>query len=97
MLSINFMKSKTTFSLSLQYNSYESCLYVNKTQLCIFECFNILNPYKICLESVSKDFKINKMADIALNDTVSDFSIDYGLIDIKDILKIHEYLKKNII
>ena len=49
-------------------------------------------PY--CFGSASKFFSINETKEIALNCTLYDFLIGYGLIDVKDILHIHEYLMK---
>ena len=49
-------------------------------------------PYRF--GSASKIFSINETKEIALNGTLYEFLIGYGLIDVKDILHIHEYLIK---
>ena len=45
--------------------------------------------YKICSESVSKDFRKVELSEISLKDTVYDFLVDHSVIEKEDIL---EYL-----
>ena len=61
---------------------------MNETE--IFKCKGVdnISPYQFCLGSVSKDFSNNK---VALNGTLYDFSIQYGLTNVKDLL--HAYLR----
>ena len=101
--SISFINPKA-FLKSIKQYSNESYLHVNKTQIPKIECLHILNAQQICLEIVSKDFTRKKLQkkeileEIALNyGTVFDFSFDYSLFEIKDIVNNHEYLKKIIV
>ena len=53
----------------------------------------------LCLGNISKDFSVDNMKKIGLNEYVYDFSVDYDPIAVDDILNIHKYLmeKNNII
>ena len=84
--SINFRKAKTKFSLSFYYNSDESFLYVNKTEICKFKANDNIRWYKFCSGSVSKDFKKDQQSETSLNGTVHDFSVDHSSIKKEDIL-----------
>ena len=53
---INFSKANTKCCLSLHYNSDESYLYINKTQICKFKAKDNISWYNFCLGSISKDF-----------------------------------------
>ena len=46
----------------------------------------------LCLRNISKDFSIDNMKKATLNGYVYDFSVDYGVIAVNDILDIHKYL-----
>ena len=46
----------------------------------------------MCLGSISKDFPVNNMKKTRLHGYVYDFSINFGSIDIDDILDIHKCL-----
>ena len=89
--SVNFIKLKTKFCLSSHDNGDDSYLYINNTES---KGLDNINPCQICSDSVSEDFEINKTKEIALNDTVYDFSIDYGVIGSADALSILKYLMK---
>ena len=65
-------------------------MHLNKTEICNFKGLHNINPCQFCLGSVSKNITINETKEIALNETVYDFSIDYGEVDKKDILNIYE-------
>ena len=84
--------------MSLHYSGDKIYVYVNKIQIYEFEGLgNIIHskaPCQLCLRSVSKDFLIKETKAIALNGTIYDFLTDFGLIGVKDILQIHEYLMK---
>ena len=84
---INFTKANTKFSFSLVYNSDESYLYVNKTDICKFKANELIPWYKFCLRSVSKDFTKDEMWNF-----VKWFSVDHSPIEKEDILNIHDYL-----
>ena len=51
----------------------------------------------MCLENISEDFIPNNMKKTALNGYVYEFSVDYNIIDISNIINIHTYLMKNVI
>lgn len=42
-------------------------LYVNKTEICLFERTDDVPPYSFCLGSVPKNFTTDEMKEIALN------------------------------
>ena len=48
----------------------------------------------LCLGNISKDFSVDNMKKIGLNEYVYDFSVDYDTIAVDDILDIHKYLMK---
>ena len=48
----------------------------------------------LCLGNISKDFLVDNMKKTGLNRFVYDFSVDYGVIAIDDIVDIHKYLMK---
>ena len=74
-----------------------SCLYVNGIRIFQFKVKDCkLNVYPVRLGIILKDFEDNKMKQAGLNGYVYDFSVDYGSVDVNDILDIHKYLvKKN--
>ena len=48
----------------------------------------------MCLGNVSVDCSANNMIKTGLNESVYDFSVDYNIIDISNIIDIHKYLMK---
>ena len=48
-----------------------------------------INPYRLCLENISKDFEVNK-----IKKTNCDFSVNYNTIDISDIIGIYDMFDK---
>ena len=55
---------------------------------------NVAAP--LCLGNISKDFSVDNMKKTGLNGCVYDFSVDYDVIAVDDILDIDKYLiKKN--
>ena len=59
---INFIQSGKRFALNLHYNGRNSLLFVNVTKVYQFKATDSeINPYQLCLGSVSKDFIIDKM------------------------------------
>ena len=73
-------------------NSY---LFVNGTEIYKFKAKNseiVTTP--LCLGNVSKDFSVDNMEKAGLNGYVYDFSVDYDVIAVDDILDIHKYLMK---
>ena len=53
-----------------------------------------IKSYLLCLWNISKDSTVTNMKITGLNDYVYIFSVDYDVIDIKDIINIHKYIIK---
>ena len=87
---INITKAKTKFALILHYNSVESFLYVNKTEICKFKVQNKVPWYLFCLGGVSKDFTKYEMKKNSLSGSICDISDDRSLIEKEDVV-----MKKN--
>ena len=51
----------------------------------------------MCLGNISKDFTAINMKKTGLNGYISEFSVDYGIVDISNIINIYKYLMKNMI
>ena len=93
--SVNFTKTSTKFCLSLHYNGSNSYLFVNGTDIHIFQTKDpeiIVDP--ICLENISRDFSVDNMKKTGLNEYVYDFSVDYDFIANDEMLDILRYLMK---
>ena len=56
------------------------------------DCEIVATP--LCLGNISKDFSIDNIKKTRLNGYVYDFSADYDVIAVDDILDIYEYLMK---
>ena len=92
MYKINFTE-KNKFCLSLHYNGANSYLFVNGTEIHKFKAKEteiVASP--LCLGNISKDFSVDKMNKTRLNGYDYDFSVDYNVIAVDDILDIHKYL-----
>ena len=48
----------------------------------------------LCFENSSKDFSVDQMKKLGLYGTVYELSVDYGVISVDNLLKIHKYLIK---
>ena len=48
----------------------------------------------LCLGNISKDWTVINREKTGLNGYVYDFSVDYGSIEVDDVLDIQNYLKK---
>ena len=98
MFSINFTENSKKFFLSLHYNKENSYLPVNGTEINKSTDPEIL-PYPLCLGNISRDWSVDNMKITGLNGYVYDFTVDYDIIAVDDILDIHKYLikKKNMI
>lgn len=57
-----------------------------------FKGYNNISPYQNYLGNLPKDFTNDEMNRISLNGILYDFSMDYGVIGVKGILHIHDYL-----
>ena len=81
------------FCLSLHYNGANSYLFVNGTEIHKFKAKDseiVASP--LCLGNISKDFSVDNMKETELNGYVYNFSVDYDVIAVDDILDIHKYL-----
>ena len=93
MYTINFTKENTKFCLSLHYNGADSYLFVHGTKIIKFNAKNSeITPYELCLGNTSKDWSTDNMKKTSLKDYVYDFSVDYDVIKVSDMLHIHKYL-----
>ena len=91
MYSINFTKKNTKFCLSLHYNGANSYLFVNGTEIIKFKAKDSeILAYSLCLGNISQD----NMKKTGFNGYIYDFSNDYNVIAVSDILDIHKYLMK---
>ena len=93
--SIDFTENNKNVCLSLHYNIANSYLFVNGTEICKFKAKDseiVATP--LCLGNISKDFSVDNMKKTGLNGYVYDFSVDYDVIAVDDILDIHKYLMK---
>ena len=100
MYSINFSATGRKFCLSLHYNGANSYLFVNGTEMIKFKAKDSeLDSNILCLGNISKYFSVNNMKKTGLHGTVYEFSVDYGVISVDNILNIHKYLtrKHNIV
>ena len=95
MYSINFSATGRKFCLSLRYNGANSYLFVNCIEMIKFKTKDSeLDSNILCFENSSKDFSVNEMKKPGLYGTVYEFSVDYGVILVDNILNIHKYLIK---
>ena len=95
MFAINFTVTKKKFCLSLHYNSANSFLFVNGTEVITFKAKDskiVASP--LSLENISKDWSTDNMKKAGFNGYVYDFSVDYNVTDVDDIKDIHKYLMK---
>ena len=91
--SINFTENYKKFCLSLHYNGVNSYLFVNGIEIYKFKAKDseiVASP--LCLGNISKDFSVDNMNKTGLNGYVYDFSVDYHVIAVDDILDVHKYL-----
>ena len=95
MYSINFSATGRKFCLSLHYNGANSYLFVKWTEMIKFKTKDSeLDSNILCFENSSKDFSVDEMKKPGLYGTVYEFSVDYGVISVDNILNIHKYLIK---
>ena len=98
--SINFIKAKTKFCLSLYCNSDNSYLFVNGKETYIFKAGNknANFPPQFCLGSMPNKFDYIDSEEVSLKGNVYDFLVDYDAVDKSNISNIHKYLmiKSNI-
>ena len=95
MYSINFTKKNTKFCLSLHYNGANSYLFVNGTEIIKIKAKDSeIRAYSLCLGNISEDWLQDNMKKTEFNGYIYDFSTDYNVIAVSDILDIHKYLMK---
>ena len=95
MCSINFTVTKTKFCLSLHYNGENSYLLVNGGEIIKFKAKDSETVATLlCLGNISKDWSVDNMKRNWFDGCVYDFSVDYDVIAVDDILDIHKYLMK---
>ena len=93
MYTINFTKENKKFCLSLHYNGGDSYLFVNATEIIKFKAKDSeITQYLLCLGNLSKDWSVDIMKKTGFNGYINDFSVDYDVIEVSDILDIHKYL-----
>ena len=95
MYSINFTATKKKFGFSLHYNGLNSYLLVNGTEVIKFKTKDsetAANP--LCLGNILEVFSVTNMKKTGLHGCVFDFSIDYRITAVEDILDIPKYLMK---
>ena len=63
---LTLVEANTKFYLSLYYNSNESYLYVNKTNIFKFKAKDNISWYNFCLARISKDFTKDEQREISL-------------------------------
>ena len=90
---INFTENNRKFCLSLHYNGANSYLFVNGIEIYKFKTKDSeIVVSLLCLGNISNDFSIDNMTKTGLNGYFYDFSVDYDVIAVDDILDIHKYL-----
>ena len=95
MYSINSTEKTIKFCLSLHYNKENSYLFVNSTEIRKFKSKDSeILANSLYLGSISKDWSVDNMKKTELNGYAYDFSVDYDVIVVDDILDIHKYLMK---
>ena len=81
--------------MRFHYNGDNSYVFVNDTDTAKFKAKDleiVLNP--ICLGNISEDFSMSNMKKTGLYGSVFDFSFDYRVTPVDDILDIHKHLMK---
>ena len=91
----NFTKNNKKFYLSLHYNGANNYLFVNGTKIITFKAKDSeIKAVPLCLGNISKVFSVDNMKKTGLNGYVYDFSVDYDVIAVDDILDFRKYLMK---
>ena len=95
MYSINFTVTREKFWLTLNYNGENSYLFVHGTEIHKFKAKNseiVATP--LCLGRISIDWSIDDLKKTGSNSYDSNFSTEYDVIAVDDMLHIHKYLMK---
>ena len=92
---INFTEQKKKNCLSLHYNGVNSYTFVNVAETHKFKAKDSeINAAPLRLWNVSKDFSVDNMKKTESNGYAYDFSVDYDVIFVDDVLDIHICLMK---
>ena len=95
MSSINFTELNKKLCLSLHYNGAHSYLFVHGKEIHKFNAKDSeIVATSLCLGSISKDWSLDYMKKTGLYGHFYDFSVDYNVIAVDEILDIHKYLMK---
>ena len=92
---LNFTVTGKNFCLSFRYNGANSYLFFDGTKIIKFKSNHsetVATP--LCLGNISKDWSVDNMKSTWFNAYVDEFSVDYDVIAVDDILDIHNYLMK---
>ena len=79
----------------MHYSGANGYLFVNGTEIIKFKAKDseiVANP--LCLGNISEDFSVANRKKPGLYGSFFDFSVDYRITPVDDILDIHEYLMK---
>ena len=92
--SLNFIKARTNFCLSLNYNGDNSYLFVNEKEIFKFKASNgsVNFPTWFYLGSICDGFHATVSREESLGGNEYDFSVNYNAIDKSDILDTYKYL-----
>ena len=95
MYSINFTENNKKVWLSLHFNGANSYLFVNGKEIHEFKAKDSeIVSSLLYLGNISKDWTVDNMEKTRINGYVYDFSVDYDVIAVDDILDIQKYLMK---
>ena len=95
MYSINFTVPEKKFCLNLHYNGANSYLFVYGKEIHKFKAKDSeIVATLLCLGNISEDWSVDNTINTGLIGFIYDFSIDYDVIAVDDILDIHNYLMK---
>ena len=79
----------------MHYNKTNSYLFVSGTEIIKFKAKDSeIRAYSLCLGNISKDWSQDNIKKAEFNGYIYDFSTDYNVISVSDILEIHKYLMK---
>ena len=77
-------------------NGAKSYLFVNGTEIYKFKAKDSeIVPTPLCLGNISKDWSVDNMKKTGFNVYIYDFSVDYDVTDVDDVLDIHKYSDEN--
>ena len=91
---INFTAARKKLCLSLNNNGDNSYLFVNGTEIKFKAKISEIVANPLCLGNIPKDLSSANMKKTGLYGSVFDFSVDYRVTAVDDILDIHKYLMK---